>query len=226
MTNHDGAVATPSDDTSEERPDQTLAEQLVEQARADGKNLVGPDGLLSDLTKQVLETGLEVEMEEHLGYRKHAVEGRNGGNSRNGTRSKQVITEVGPVDIDVPRDRDGSFEPKTVRKNQRRLDGVDSMVISLTAKGLTTGEIEAHLAETYGTEVSRETISKITDRGPRGARRLAEPAARSRVSGDLHRCDRGEDPRRPSRQPARVCGDRGDRGRQTRDPRPVGRHRW
>ena len=164
MTNHDVAVATPPDDTSEERPDQSLAEQLVEQARADGKNLVGPGGLLSDLTKQVLETGLEVEMEEHLGYPKHAAEGRNGGNSRNGTRSKQVITEVGPVDIDVPRDRDGSFEPKTVRKNQRRLDGVDSMVISLTAKGLTTGEIEAHLAETYGTEVSRETISKITDR--------------------------------------------------------------
>ena len=165
MTNHDVAVATPSDETSEEgRPDQTLAEQLVEQARADGKSLVGPDGLLSDLTKQVLETGLEVEMDEHLGYLKHAAEGRNGGNSRNGTRSKQVITEVGPVDIDVPRDRDGSFEPKTVRKNQRRLDGVDSMVISLTAKGLTTGEIEAHLAETYGTEVSRETISKITDR--------------------------------------------------------------
>jgi len=164
MTNHDVAVATPSDDTSEERPDQSLAEQLVEQARADGKSLVGPDGLLSDLTKQVLETGLEVEMEEHLGYPKHAAEGRNGANSRNGTRSKQVITEVGPVDIDVPRDRDGSFEPKTVRKNQRRLDGVDSMVISLTAKGLTTGEVEAHLAEVYSTEISRETISKITDR--------------------------------------------------------------
>ena len=164
MTNHDVAVATPSDDTSEERPDRSLAEQLVDQARADGKNLVGPGGLLSDLTKQVLETGLEVEMEEHLGYPKHAVEGRNHGNSRNGTRSKTVITDVGPVDIDVPRDRDGSFEPATVRKNQRRLDGVDSMVISLTAKGLTTGEVEAHLAEVYSTNISRETISKITDR--------------------------------------------------------------
>jgi transposase-like protein len=75
-----------------------------------------------------------------------------------------VITEVGPVDIDVPRDRDSSFEPATVKKRQRRLNGVDSMVISLTAKGLTTGEVQAHLAETYGTDVSRETISKITDR--------------------------------------------------------------
>ena len=150
MTNDDVVVATPPDETSEERPDRSLAEQLVEQARADGKNLVGPGGLLSDLTKQVLETGLEVEMEEHLGYPKHAVEGRNGGNSRNGTRSKTVITEIGPVELDVPRDRDGSFDPQTVRKNQRRLDGVDSMVISLTAKGLTTGEVEAHLAEVYG----------------------------------------------------------------------------
>lgn len=129
------AVGTPSGELSEERPDRSLAEQLVEQARADGKSLVGPGGLLSDLTKKVLETGLEVEMEEHLGYAKHAVEGRNGGNSRNGTRSKTVITEIGPVEVDVPRDRDGSFDPQTVRKNQRLLDGVDSMVISLAAKG-------------------------------------------------------------------------------------------
>ena len=124
---------------------------------------MGPGGLLGELTMQVLETGLEVEVEEHLGFEKRAAEGRDGGNSRNGTRSKKVITEVGSVEIDVPRDRDDSFEPKTVRKRQRRLHGVDSMVISLTAKGLTTGEVQAHLAEVYGTDVSRETISKITD---------------------------------------------------------------
>ena len=165
MTDDNGAVA------SKKKPelklpsqvDPAIAEQLVEQARDEGVDLVGPGGLLGELTKQVLETGLEVEMEEHLGYEKHAAEGRDGGNSRNGTRSKKVITEVGPVDIDVPRDRDGTFEPKTVRKRQRRLHGVDSMVISLTAKGLTTGEVQAHLAEVYGTDVSRETISKITD---------------------------------------------------------------
>ncbi len=144
--------------------DRSIAEQLVEQARADGVDLVGLNGLLGQLTKQVLETGLEVEMDEHLGYEKHAVEGRDGGNSRNGTRSKTVITEVGPVEVDVPRDRDGTFEPKTVKKRQRRLHGVDSMIISLTAKGLTTGEVQAHLVEIYGTDVSRETISKITDR--------------------------------------------------------------
>src|SRR3954454_6016265 len=99
-----------------------------------------------------------------IGYQKHAVEGRDGGNSRNGTRTKTVITAVGPVDIEVPRDRDGTFEPVIVRKHQRRLGGVDDMVLSLSAKGLTTGEISAHLAEVYGTSVSKDTISAITDR--------------------------------------------------------------
>jgi transposase-like protein len=130
----------------------------------DGRSLVGPGGLLADLTKQVLETGLEVEMDEQLGYAKHAVEGRHGGDSRNGTRSKTVITEISPVQLDVPRDRDSTFEPEAVRKGQRRLDGVDWIMISLTAKGLTTGEVEAHLAEVYSTAISRETISKVTDR--------------------------------------------------------------
>jgi putative transposase len=165
MTDHDVVVATPpTNDNNEGRLDQSIAEELVARARSEGVDLVGQGGLLGDLTKQILETGLEVEMDEHLGYTKHASAGRNGANSRNGTRSKTVITEIGPVDIDVPRDRDSTFEPATVRKRQRRLNGVDSMVISLTAKGLTTGEVQAHLAETYGTDVSRETISKITDR--------------------------------------------------------------
>jgi transposase-like protein len=143
--------------------DRDLAEQLVTQARADGVSLVGPGGLLADLTKRVLEAGLEVEMSEHLGCEKHAVEGRNGANSRNGTRAKTVITDVGPVELDVPGDCDGSFEPVLVRKRQRRLGGVDAMVISLGAEGLTTGEVQAHLVEVSGTEVSRETISTITD---------------------------------------------------------------
>ena len=164
MTDHDVIVVKEADTPGEARVDRSFAEQLVAKAKADGVDLVGPGGLLAGLTKQVLEAGLEVEMEEHLGYPKHAVEGRNHGNSRNGTRTKTVITEVGPVDIEVPRDRDSTFEPAVVRKGQRRLDGVDSMVISLTAKGLTTGEVEAHLAEVYSTTISRETISKITDR--------------------------------------------------------------
>jgi putative transposase len=131
---------------------------------SEGVELVGPGGLLTGLTKTVLETALEAELEDHLGFPKHAVEGRDKGNSRNGSRSKTLLTEVGEVEIEVPRDRDGSFEPQIVKKRQRRLSGVDELVISLAAKGLTTGEIAAHFAEVYGAEVSRDTISRITDR--------------------------------------------------------------
>jgi transposase-like protein len=102
--------------------------------------------------------------DRHLGYSRHDAAGRNGGNSCTETRSKTAITEVGLVDIDAPHDRDSSFEPATVKKRQRRLNVYDSMVISLTATGLTTGEVQAHLAEPHRTDVSRETISKITDR--------------------------------------------------------------
>ena len=139
-----------------------VAEQLLERARSEGVSLVGPGGLLSEVTKTVLETALDAELTEHLGYEPHERVGAD--NTRNGYRAKTVLTEVGPVEVNVPRDRAGSFDPKLVRKRQRRLVGVDDLVVSLVAKGLTTGEVAAHLAEVYGAEVSRETISKITDR--------------------------------------------------------------
>jgi len=157
----DSSKPTPVERSSEDRQ---LAEELVERARSQGVDLVGPGGLLSGLTKNVLEAGLEAEMSEHLGYDRHDPAGKNTGNSRNGTRSKKVLTDVGPVEVEVPRDRDGSFEPQLVKKRQRRLTGVDEMVISLVAKGLTTGEVSAHMAEVYGADVSRDTISRITDR--------------------------------------------------------------
>ena len=141
-----------------------LAHELVEQARAEGVELVGPGGLLTGLTKAVLETALEAELSAHLGYDKHDPAGRNGRNSRNGTRTKTVLTGVGPVEIEVPRDRDGSFEPVIVKKRQRRLDSIDQIVLSLVARGLTTGEVAAHFAEIYGASVSKDTISKITDK--------------------------------------------------------------
>jgi len=141
-----------------------LARQLAERAQAEGLSLTGPGGLLGRLTKVVLEGALEGELDAHLGYAKHDPAGRDGGNSRNGHRAKTVLTDVGPVQIDMPRDRDASFAPVIVAKRQRRLGGVDDMVISLVAKGLTTGEVQAHLAEIYGAEVSRDTISTITDR--------------------------------------------------------------
>ena len=139
------------------------AEQLVAQAREDGVALTGEGGLLTDLMRHVLQTGLEVEMAEHLGYEPHERAGRGSGNSRNGGYDKTVTTEIGEVELRVPRDRQGTFEPVTVPKYQRRLDGLAGNVISLYAKGLTTGDIQQHLLEIYGTEVSRETISKITD---------------------------------------------------------------
>jgi transposase-like protein len=144
--------------------DAQLVAQLVEQARSAGLQLTGEGGLLQQLTKRVLESALEGEITDHLGYDKGDPAGKNGGNSRNGVRGKTVLTEVGPVELAVPRDRDGSFEPQIVRKRQRRLTGVEDMVISLSAKGLTTGEIAAHLAEVYGADVSRQTISTITDK--------------------------------------------------------------
>jgi hypothetical protein len=144
--------------------DAQLAEELVARARSEGLELTGPDGLLGRVTKAVLEGALRGELDDHLGYAKHEAAGRDGANSRNGTRSKTVLTDIGPVDIEVPRDRDGSFEPKIVRKRQRRLSGIDELVISLSAKGLTTGEVAAHLAEVYGAQVSKQTISTITDR--------------------------------------------------------------
>ncbi|MFD5814108.1 IS256 family transposase [Streptomyces sp. NPDC127038] len=144
--------------------DDQLIEELVGRAQAEGLQLTGEGGLLQQLTKRLLESALEGEVTDHLGYDRHDPAGKNGGNSRNGTRSKTVLTEVGPVEIAVPRDRDGSFEPKIVKKRQRRLTGVDEMVISLAAKGLTTGEVQAHLAEVYGSDVSRRTISTITDK--------------------------------------------------------------
>jgi transposase-like protein len=144
--------------------DRQVVAELVAAAQADGMPLSGEGGLLAQLTKIVFESSLEGEMDAHLGYGKHDPAGRDGGNSRNGIRSKTVLTEAGPVEIEVPRDRDGSFEPKIVRKRQRRLGGVDGIVLSLTAKGLTTGEVSAHLAEVYGASVSKDTISTITDR--------------------------------------------------------------
>ena len=144
--------------------DEQLIARLAGRARAGGLALTGEAGLLAQLTKRLVESALEGEITDHLGYDRHDAVGRDGGNSRNGHRSKTLLTEVGPVQVDVPRDRDATFEPRIVAKRKRRLSGVDELVISLSAKGLTTGEVAAHLAEVYGADVSRQTISTITDK--------------------------------------------------------------
>lgn len=158
------SVAARKKDQPEPTAEQKLAEELVARAREQGVALTGPDGLLKQLTKAVLETALNQEMTEHLGHDKHGPAGNEAGNVRNGTRPKSVLTEAsGQVPVEVPRDRHGTFEPQIVKKRQRRLTGVDEIVLSLYAKGLTTGEISAHFAEIYGASVSKETISRITD---------------------------------------------------------------
>ena len=142
--------------------DEQLLDQLVGQAKERGVKLAGEGGLLQALTRRLLESALEGEITDHLGYEKHDGAGDGSGNSRNGKRAKTVLTDIGPVEIEVPRDRAGTFEPQIVKKRQRRLSGVDEMVLSLSARGLTHGEISAHLAEVYGAEVSETTISTIT----------------------------------------------------------------
>jgi putative transposase len=138
------------DPVATELDQRQLAEQLLAQAKEQGVELVGPNGLLNQLTKNVLETALDAEMTEHLGYDKHDPAGRGSGNSRNGTRPKTVLTEIGPVESEVPRDTSSTFAPQIVKKRQRRLTGIDEIVLSLTAKGLTTGEVAAHFADVYG----------------------------------------------------------------------------
>jgi transposase-like protein len=147
-------------------PEQAAAAAMVAAAREQGLALTGPGGLLKLFTRHVVETALNEEMTEHLGHEKNRVgSGRESTNVRNGKRSKTVISDaVGEVEIDVPRDRESTFEPQLVKKRQRRLGDVDEIVLSLYAKGLTTGDISAHFNEIYGASVSKETISRITDK--------------------------------------------------------------
>jgi hypothetical protein len=163
-----GMSLMPKEATKTAKPgaaERAAVRELVKGARARGEDLTGPDGLLKSITKQVLESALEEEMTEHLGHEKHATPAAGGSNIRNGTRSKTVLTDAaGEVSLEVPRDRTGTFVPIIVKKRQRRLNDVDAVAISLYAKGLTTGEISAHFAEVSGASISKDTISRITDK--------------------------------------------------------------
>ncbi len=126
------------------------------------EDLLGPEGLLKRLTAALVEKALSAEMTEHLGYEKHAVSGRGTGNSRNGTSEKTLKSESGEMAIEVPRDRNGSFEPQLVKKHQTHFDGFDEKIISMYARGMTVREIQGHLQELYGVEVSPDLISRVT----------------------------------------------------------------
>jgi putative transposase len=127
------------------------------------EDLTGPEGLLKRLKGALVERALKAELTEHLGYEEHAVTGRGSGNSRNGAGAKTLQTEEGPIAIEVPRDRKGTFEPQLVKKHQRRFDGFDDKILGMYARGMSVRDIQAQLIELYGTEVSPDLISAVTD---------------------------------------------------------------
>src|SRR5437762_3457798 len=127
------------------------------------EDLIGENGLLKQLTKALVERALNAELTHHLGYEKNDAEGRGSGNSRNGASRKTVMGDFGEVEIEVPRDRVGDFEPKIVGKHQRRFTGFDDKILSMYARGMSTREIQGHLAEIYAIEVSPTLISEVTD---------------------------------------------------------------
>jgi putative transposase len=139
-----------------------VIDQLLGGARTE-EEIAGPGGLLAMLTKRLIERALEVELTDHLGYEPHQEPPGGVGNTRNGSTPKTLITDQGPVPIDTPRDRNGSFEPRIVRKRQRRFVGFDEKILALYSRGLSVRDIEAHLQEMYGVKVGRDLITKVTD---------------------------------------------------------------
>ena len=144
----------------------TIKTELIDELLKDyqkPEDIVGENGLLKQFIKRVLERAMKVELTQHLGYEKHDLAGHNSGDSRNGTSGKTLKGDFGEMEIEVPRDRNGTFEPQIVRKHQTRLDGFDDKILSMYARGMTTRDIQAHLKKIYGVEVSPTLISEVTD---------------------------------------------------------------
>ena len=143
--------------------DEATLDRLMAQIDADGLELLGPDGVLTELTSRIMNRAMQTELTDHLGYEAGDPAGRGSGNNRNGTSSKTVLTDAGAVPVSVPRDRNGDFEPRLIPKHQRRLNGFNDIVISLVARGMSTRDVQAHIADAYQVEISPELVSKITD---------------------------------------------------------------
>lgn len=152
-----------SDDVAEPVIDAATLDRLMAQVDRDGLELLGPDGVLTELTSRIMNRALEVEMTDHLGYEHGDPVGHGSGNNRNGTSSKTVLTDAGAIPVKVPRDRNGEFEPALVPKHARRIEGFNDIVLSLVSRGMTTRDVRSHLADAYKVDVSPELISKITD---------------------------------------------------------------
>jgi putative transposase len=149
-------------DAIRDRLSDEVIDELLAGARTE-EEIVGPGGVLAQLTKRLVERAMSTELSEHLGYERHQEPPGGVGNTRNGSTPKTLATEHGPVDVRTPRDRNGSFEPQIVRKGQRRFQGFDDKILALYSRGLSTRDIEAHLAEIYGVAVGRDLISRVTD---------------------------------------------------------------
>lgn len=152
-----------TDDVAEPVIDDATLDRLMAQVDRDGLELLGPDGVLTELTSRIMNRALEVEMTDHLGYEHGDPAGHGSGNNRNGTSPKNVLTDAGAIPVKVPRDRNGEFEPALVSKHARRIDGFNDIVLSLVSRGMTTRDVQAHPAAAYKVDVSPELISKITD---------------------------------------------------------------
>ena len=146
--------------------DRRISNEMIDELLAGAsteEEIAGPGGLLAELTKRLVERAMEVELTDHVGYEPHQEPPGGAVNQRNGASPKTLICEHGPVGIDAPRDRDGSFQPKIVRKRQRRFPGFDDKILALYSRGLSTRDIEARLEEIYGVKVGRDLISRVTD---------------------------------------------------------------
>lgn len=143
--------------------DEAFLDRIMDQVDAEGLELLGPDGVLTELTSRIMNRAMDVELSDHLGYERGDPAGIGSGNNRNGTSPKTVLTDAGAIPVAVPRDRNGSFEPQLVAKHQRRLKGFNELVTGLVARGMTVRDTQAHLQEAYGVDVSPELISKVTD---------------------------------------------------------------
>jgi len=181
------------------------------------EEIVGPGGLLKQLTKTLIERAMNAEMSHHLGYEKHAPEGRGSGNNRNGNSSKRVQGDFGAVEIEVPRDRNGTFEPKIIPKHERRFSGFDEKILSMYARGMSTRDTQGHLEEQYGVEVSPALISQVTDAVMEEVRawqnRPLDPILPDRLSGRVV-CE--DEARGASGESGSIRGDRSESGRDQR----------